>query len=261
MKIKNTRIKKYKRNNNKAMRKYIRSLPSINMHRYIIWQHFIFDGVTYQEPNMSLNTVDTLWNIPLFLKYSELYQYLKIQSIKVDITAVQQAGQNPPAGFMVFVGNESLGVKYSDIPNLPYAKKIKPVGNTSVRYTRPGRNDDFNKWYNTQSNVELQRAEASIRFRFVNTFTANGAYYVVKIGYDIRFDKPFIYSSNRLDKGGKKEQQESEKVCTVKVGADSKPIIIDKDEEEFEKCWEEEINPYEGEPQEAEDIVKTVPNA
>jgi hypothetical protein len=173
-----------------------------------------------------------------------LYQYLKVANIRVDITAVQKAGENPPVGYMVFIGNESLSIKYSDIPNLPYSKKIKPVGTTSVLYTRPGRNDDFNKWYNTQSNVELQRMEASIRMRFVDTFTPNGAYYTMRISYDIRFDKPFIYTSNNRE-GGNKELQETERFCTIKPGTDSKPIIVDKDEEQFNNAWESEIDPNE----------------
>jgi hypothetical protein len=167
-----------------------------------------------------------------------------VANIRVDITAVQKAGANPPVGYMAFIGNESLSVKYSDIPNLPYSKKIKPVGTTSVLYTRPGRNDDFNKWYNTQSNIELQRMEASIRMRFVDNFVQNGAYYTMRLSYDIRFDKPFIYSSSK-NEGGKTETQENERFCIVKPGTDSKPNIIDKDEEEFNKAWESEIDPNE----------------
>jgi hypothetical protein len=213
----------------KRTRKFRRKTNSITNHRYLVKQDFVFDGTNYQQQNLNLNTVDILWTNVLFQKYSELYQYLKIANIRVDLTAVQKNGSNPPAGYMAFLGNESLGVKYSDIPMLPYAKKIKPVGTTSVLFTRPGRNDDFNRWYNTQSNVELQRAEASIRFRFVETFSENGPYYMVRISFDIRFDKPYVYSSTK----------EAEPECKVKPSADSKPIIIDKDEEEFDKAWEE----------------------
>lgn len=53
---------------------------------------------------------------------------------------------------------------------------------------------------------------------------------MVKISYDIRFDKPFIYTSN----------SKSEQACIVKASADSKPTLIDKDEEEFNKAWEED---------------------
>jgi hypothetical protein len=216
---------KRKRNNKKRKRN------SISNHRYLIKQEYIFNGINYQEQNLVINTIDTLWNIPLFIKYSELYQYLKVANIRLDLTAVQVAGANPPSGYMVFIGNESLDIRYSDIPSLPYAKKIKPVGTTSVLFTRPGRNDDFNRWYNTQSNIELQRMEASIRFRFVEPFTANGAYYMVRISYDIRFDKPFVYTSN---------SKEKETACIVKASTDSKPILIDKDQEEFDKAWEED---------------------
>jgi hypothetical protein len=225
--------KKFKRNGKYKYRKtkYIKN--SITNHRYLIKQEFLFNYPTYTEQNLSLNTVDVLWESQLFTKYSALYQYLKVANIRVDLIAVQKNGSNPPAGYMAFIGNESLSIKYSDIPTLPYAKKIKPQGTTSVLFTRPGRNDDFNKWYNTTSNVELQRMEATIRFRFVEPFENEKGYYTVRISYDIRFDKPYIYSNNS------KQPVEDEKVCTVKQSTDGKETLIDKDEEEFDKAWDE----------------------
>jgi len=217
----------------KPKRKKYKNRNSISNHRYLIKQDFMFNYPTFTEQNISLQTIDILWTSPLFQKYSELYQYLKIANIRVDFTAVQKDGNNPPAGYMAFIGNESLGIKYSDLPTFPYSKKIKPTGTTSVLFTRPGRNDDFNKWYNTQSNVELQRMEASIRFRFVEPFENDKGYYTMRISYDIRFDKPYIYSSISKDK------PEKEKFCTVLPSTGGKETLIDKDEEEFNNAWEE----------------------
>jgi hypothetical protein len=175
----------------------------------------VFDYPTYTLQNLNLNTIQILESINIFNEYSQLYQYLKIRSIQITLTAVTKNGSNPPAGYMAFIGNESTSPDYSKLPTYQGSIKIKPLGTTTARFTRTGRNDDFNKWYNTQSNLELERMDASIYFRFDAPFENDKGYYQVRISYNIVYQSPFLGVTTKNTADPKENQFEEVKVGSV----------------------------------------------
>jgi hypothetical protein len=134
-----------------------------------------------------------------FEAYAKLYQLFKIKSIQVSLTAVTMNGSNPPSGYISFISNETLSPKYAQLPTLPGTVKIKPHGTTVVRFTQGGISDDFNRWYNTQSNLELDRMDCSVYIRLDRALENDKGYYQGILGFHILFQRPYVDSgdSNR----------------------------------------------------------------
>jgi hypothetical protein len=153
--------------------------------------------------------VTILQSNQLFNGYAQLYQLFRLRQIEVELTAVLQNGSNPPAGYIAYIPNETLSPQYSLLPSLPGTVKIKPTGTTRVRYVQKGITDDFNKWYNTQSNLEIERMDSSVYFRLDKPFENDKGYYQCRIMFYIQFQRPYI------DKNGKEEETYQE----IKIGS------------------------------------------
>jgi hypothetical protein len=155
------------------------------------------------------------------------YQYFKLANIRIDFLPTTVNGTEPPVGHIAFLGNQEKDTLFSDIPLLPYAKRISNKKPTSMFYTRPGRQDDFNYWYNAgRTETPLT---AFFKIHFEGLFSNIDAYYVVRLSYDIRFDKPWTSEPT------KKLNEKFENIKPPK----SEGELIDKDEEDFNKAFEE----------------------
>jgi hypothetical protein len=218
-------------NNSKIKNKRKRSKrnrTSITNHRFLIRQHFILDE-RYTQQNISLDMASDLGNEQIFINLSKVYQYFKIANVRIDFTPVTRQGNQPPVGYLLFVGNEDkqTDILYSSIPNLPYSKKIDNKSNRSYLFTRAGRQADFNYWYNTVTPQQDYPIKAYFKMHFEKTFSATSGYYVARVSYDIRFDKPFTSTSET-------------KVAEEKVEiAKKEGKVIDKDEEAFNQAFDE----------------------
>jgi hypothetical protein len=221
------------RNKNKPTvkkRKYV-NRTSISNHRYLIRERFVLSYDNYSVQNLNIPISDNLENNKIFTSFQKLYQYYKIANIKLEFQPILKEGTQPPNGYVVFIGNQSLPIDYAYIPILPYAKHISPQKKTSFLFTRPGRQNDFNYWFNTREETSTDGTiSANFRLRFDQPFAENGSYYILIMSIDIRFDKPFVSDSDQT----KTEKEIAEKII---ANAD-KSILIDKDEEEFNKAFE-----------------------
>jgi hypothetical protein len=195
-----------RRYNNKRRRRNNNYIQRHRKYPYMIRSDFLLQYPDYTLQNISLNVVTTLQSNQLFQAYSKLYQLFKLRSLQVTMTAVLQNGSNPPAGYIAFIPNETLSPQYSQLPSLPGTVKIKPTGTTRVRFLQRGRTDDFNKWYNTQSNLEIERMDSSIYFRFDKPFENDKGYYQVFISFNLLFQRPYI------DNNGNKEIEISQQI-------------------------------------------------
>lgn len=171
----------------------------------MIRSDFILQYPDYTLQNISLNIVTVLQSNQLFNGYAKLYQLFKLRSIQLTMTAVLQNGSNPPAGYVAFIPNETLSPQYSQIPTFPGTVKIKPTGTTIVRFFQQGRTDDFNKWYNTQSHLEIERMDSSIYFRLDKPLENDKGYYQASVSFNLLFQRPYIDNNS-------KEKEESQQV-------------------------------------------------
>jgi hypothetical protein len=120
----------------------------------------------YTLPNLNIQASDLLRLSDRFIKLSKEYQYFKIKSMVITFTPDIKGGTIPRPGYGIFVGNEDITPLYADIPLLPGAFRISNKKITRKRFTRPGRNDDFGKWYNCRNtNADYQ---FSVRCRFMD---------------------------------------------------------------------------------------------
>lgn len=225
-------MKRNNKNNNKntKVRKYktikIKYMNSITNHRYLIRNHFKIDS-EYQTQNVTVDLAYNLTSNKFYQNLSLAYQYFKLANIRIDFMPTTVNGTEPPVGHIAFLGNQEKDTLFSDIPLLPYAKRINNKKYTSYLFTRPGRQDDFNYWYNAgRTDSPLT---AFFKMHFESTFSQGGGYYVVRLGYDIRFDKPWTSEPT------KKAQEKYEMLKPTTENQE----IIDKDEEEFNKAFEE----------------------
>jgi hypothetical protein len=166
---------------------------------------FLLQYPDYTLQNLNLNIVTLLSANQTFLAYAKMYQLFRMRSIQVSLTAVTQNGSNPPPGYITFIMNETLSPQYAKLPTLPGTVKIKPIGTTVVRYSQKGRTDDFNKWYNTQSFLEIEKMDSSIYIRLDKAMENDKGYYQGILSYNLQFQRPYYDD-------GTKEKETSENI-------------------------------------------------
>jgi hypothetical protein len=84
-----------------------------------------------------------------FQNYAGLYQEFKLDYTIVHVVPVQVNGNQPPVAFAMCLVNELMNVQFSEMPYLQGVTKIFGKGITIIRYYSKGRSSDFNRWYNT----------------------------------------------------------------------------------------------------------------
>jgi hypothetical protein len=213
------------KNNKKFRRRRKRNTNYVQRHRtypYMIRSTFLLQYPDYTLQNLNLNIVSLLQSNQTFNAYATMYQLFKLRSVQVSLTAVLTNGSEPPSGYIAFIQNESLSPQYSQLPTLPGTVKIKPHGTTVVRFSQKGRTDDFNKWYNTQSNLEIERMDSSIYLRFDKQFENDKGYYQGVLSFNILFQRPYYDNGNRV-----KETSETIKIGNIQQEAsDSKYLEL-----------------------------------
>jgi len=206
--------------NNKIVIKYknrVTTLLSSTMHRYIITNIIVLQGPSYTQQNLRLSLSDLLYENPMFLQKKQEYQYFKLVRVMLKFTPVIKSGSNPPSGFLVFLGNEDLGtINYTDLPYLSYKRMINPYKVSRFVFTRPGRQPDFNYWYNT---TNFNAIDAYFKMRFDEELQLVDGYYKLETGIEIIFDKPIYQSSNK----SKEEEKENVIKSEFKPSVDESP--------------------------------------
>lgn len=143
---------------------------------------------------------DFLHENPVFVQKSSEYQYYKLIRVMLRFTPVTVNGDNPPSGFIVFLGNEDLNtINYTDLPYLNYKRAINPTRVSRHVFTRPGRQADFNYWYNTGNTTGI---DAYFKIRLDEDLNSSDGYYKLDIGMYVIFDKPIYQSQNKTKEEG-----------------------------------------------------------
>jgi hypothetical protein len=191
--------RKNKNNNNKA-----KKLNDARVMRATVSTTFEITNAGYQQQNVQFQYVEALVSNDLFQKFSQLYQFYKLGFIETIITPIVNHGTQPPIGYIYFQGNES-NIDYTELPNLPGARKLQPNKTTYFKFTRPGRNPDFNYWYDTRETEPLTQMSAKLRFRFMKPWSAvdNDVGYHVRVKYHMKFSHVCLFSDT-----GRKEIKE-----------------------------------------------------
>jgi hypothetical protein len=150
----------------------------------------------YSTQNISVEIFEMLRNNTFFQAYSKLYQYYNVKFVKLFTTPNFKEGSAPPIGYVMLQGNDQRGIQYSDIPKMPQAKKIYSGATSIYSFSRTGRQEDFNYWYNTQDNVPL--AFAMLKFRFEEAWAnvVTGLGYTIRLKYHVIFKSPFPGDDN-----------------------------------------------------------------
>jgi hypothetical protein len=104
---------------------------------------------------------------------------------------------------MIFQGNDDISIQYADIPKLPGVIKVNNNKRTYAKFTRPGRNPDFNYWYNCNS-ANLSDAAAYIKIRFIRNFVQPGLDgplqnlgYYIHLKFHLKFSNFIILEHNK----------------------------------------------------------------
>jgi hypothetical protein len=131
-----------------------------------------------------------------FTNYRELFQEFKLDYTLVHVVPVQVNGNQPPVAFAMVLINELMSVKFSEMPYLQGVTKIFGKGVTIMRYYSKGRTSDFNRWYNTGDEFNLNlllkmHASENIGER------ANSPYYKILCRSRVLFRRPIIQNSNK----------------------------------------------------------------
>lgn len=119
---------------------------------------------TYDSQNLNFDLSEYLITNARFIELSSKYQYFKLRSVVVKFTPDCVQGTLPRISYGIFLGANDLVPIYADIPELPGAFKVSNKKATVKRYTRPGRNPDFNIWYDCQKAADIS---FSLRLRAV----------------------------------------------------------------------------------------------
>jgi hypothetical protein len=202
---------KYNNNKNKKMKKFnnnlSKKLTNFRVMRATVTTTFELSSQGYTEQNVQFNYVDALVNNELFQRLSQLYQFYKLSFVETIITPIVYQGTNPPIGYIYFQGNES-NIQYAQIPNLPGSKKLSPYKVTYFKFTRPGRNSDFNFWYDTRESEPLQQMQAKLRFRFIVAWQGlpEELGYHVRVKYHMKFSHVCLFSDSNKTNDNYKEK-------------------------------------------------------
>jgi hypothetical protein len=177
---------------------------SSTMHQYIITERVVLDATHYQQQNLRISMQETLLGNPMFLQVRKQYQYVKFISVMLRFTPILQGANDPPSGFVVFLGNEDLmSINYTDLPYLSYKRYINPKKVSRYVFTRPGRQPDFNYWYNTGN---INSTDAWFKIRLDQAFNIDSGYYTLDMGFRMIFDKPIYESDSNKLKSEKEEK-------------------------------------------------------
>jgi hypothetical protein len=232
----NNKRKRNKRKRNRKPNKRNISTPINVMRATAPVQLQIGIGVDPSQvsQNHAIPIMEILYTSTVWEHFSELYQYFKLAFVEIKFRPNIVYGLRPPPGYMILQGNEEQEVQYSRIPDLPGAKMIRNGTLTSYKFTRPGKNPDFNYWYNT-TGTEKSKADAAIRVRFLKDFVqpnfldqgpVSNCGYFIELKYHLKFSNMIIQARSTeavgIDGAQKEKVQKVNKIVNEKSSM-SKP--------------------------------------
>jgi hypothetical protein len=198
--------KQYRRNKNKRNNQYRRRnkrirkiIPNaMRVMRAVAIANFRIVCNSNAPTNGYININAELFNTSVFENYVELYQYYKVSFVEVIVSPSPVQGTLPPVGYSFLQGNEDLNINYNEMPENPLCKRIRNNKVTFLKFTRPGRNPDFNYWYNTLTNSVPTTATAKIQYRFIQPISdVTGTGYHFRVRWHLKFSNYFVRGTNK----------------------------------------------------------------
>jgi hypothetical protein len=126
-----------------------------------------------------------LWTAHQFDTLCDVFQQYKLNKIRADISPVAVSGNDPPAGYCyLYVNEDEYDTQNPNyVPMLQSSKKISPKHDSAYSFRVPGRQNDFNYWYNTLSTGSQITAYLVFKFSATNV----PSYYQLRIRYYLSF--------------------------------------------------------------------------
>jgi len=148
--------------------------------------------------NGHIDVVQELLGTSVFQSFSQLYQYFKVSFVEIIITPSPVQGTLPPVGYSLLKGNEELSFTYNELAENPCCRRIRNNKVTYMKFTRAGRNPDFNYWYNSNKNAMPPEAAATVIYRFSQPLTeVEGTGYYFRVKWHLKFSNYFISTANK----------------------------------------------------------------
>jgi hypothetical protein len=105
--------------------------------------------------NFSYSISGGIYDSVFYQNYAELYQEFKLEYTYLYIVPVLYQGSQPPVAYTMYLVNELMSVKFSEMPYIQGVTKIFGRGITQILYKGKGRTSDFNRWYNVADQFNL----------------------------------------------------------------------------------------------------------
>jgi hypothetical protein len=146
--------------------------------------------------NFSYSISGGIYDSVFYRNYAELYQEFKLEYTYLYIVPVQYQGTQPPVAYSMCLVNELMSVNFSEMPYLQGVTKIFGRGITQIIYKGKGRTSDFNRWYNTKDEFNLNLI---LKLHSSEAIGEKGLspYYKVICRSRVLFRRPIIQPNNR----------------------------------------------------------------
>jgi hypothetical protein len=184
MKKNNNNNNNNKRNNNRNAKRRIKykPIPSTRIYTYDINAYYdITEG-----QNNQYDVVSNMLNNSQYSDLARLYGEFKIVYVSLRYTPIPNQGTYPAPMYILPVMNEELSIGYNNIPRVQGALFVNGRDMKEFKFYRTGRNDDFNRWYNTNSTA-TERANIKVYQRATSTLSSTGTKYQVHVRIRVLF--------------------------------------------------------------------------
>jgi hypothetical protein len=221
--INKNRNRRYKKN--QRSKRKPRYTNAMHVMRAVAIANFRINCNSNLPTNGYIDVNAELFNSSVFESFVELYQYYKVSFVEVIITPSPVQGTLPPVGYSFLQGNEDLSINYSEMPENPLCRRIKNNKVTYMKFTRPGRNPDFNYWYNTLTTTVPTNASARIQYRFSQPISeVTGTGYTFRVKWHLKFSNYFIRAN------ANKELIDNQIVKENSIASLNEKVTIESDE-------------------------------
>jgi hypothetical protein len=149
--------------------------------------------------NGNINLNEDLIETDTFQSFKNLYQYYKVSFVEILVTPAPSQGTLPPVGYSILQGNEEVTINQNKLATNPLARKVHNNRVTYMKFTRPGRNPDFNYWYNTP--YLPTEAACSVLYHFAQPISNDSPAlgYTFRVKWHLKFSNFYIKASSRKE--------------------------------------------------------------
>jgi predicted RNA-binding protein Jag len=194
----------------------------------------------YTEKNLSFDIYELLESTQVFLKLREIYLQFKLKKVMFAATPRVVGGTDPSPAWIYLDTAANNIIHYSSLQELQGSRAL-PVKRFSVTsYTKSGRQNDFNYWYDTQ---QLPNIDLAIRLH-CETPPDEHRHWQFQIGFQVDFRGLVIQTINT------KVRQIPDTPPNKEIGSENKVEKTEKKEDKKEEKKKEKVKKF------LEDVVE-----